>query len=71
MAGRLCVRNRIYEHVFDHRWVVTHMPDAELRRQKRAFRQGLAMAGALSGAVLAVVALLAAFAMKKARLCCL
>lgn len=38
--GALCVRNRIYEHVFDQRWVTANLPDAELRRQRRAYRRG-------------------------------
>jgi WD40 repeat protein len=55
-AGRLVVRNRIYDRVFDRAWVVQHMPDAELRRQRLAYRRGLARAAALSGVVLAVMA---------------
>ncbi len=34
--GLLKVRNRIYERVFDREWVRTHLPDAELRRQRAA-----------------------------------
>lgn len=60
--GVLALRNRIYERVFDRDWVEQHMPDAELRRQRTAYRQGVlrataggtAMAGAL--AILATVA---------------
>src|SRR5262249_27437065 len=37
-GGRLRVRNRIYERIFDAAWVAAHMPDAELRRQRAAYR---------------------------------
>src|SRR5262249_39117232 len=40
-GGLLKVRNRIYDRVFDREWVTAHMPGAELRRQKAAFRKGL------------------------------
>src|SRR5262245_52788155 len=33
----LAVRNRIYERVFDRRWVRARMPGDELRRQQAAF----------------------------------
>ncbi len=40
-GGYLRVRNHIYERVFDQEWVKTNMPDAELRRQRAAYRRGL------------------------------
>jgi hypothetical protein len=54
-GGRLQVRNRIYGHVFDRRWVEANMPDAEKRRQRRAFRRGVLLA---SGAVTGLFALI-------------
>jgi WD40 repeat protein len=57
--GLLRVRNRIYGRVFDREWVTLHMPDAELRRQKAAFRRGVARTSAIASVVLAVVAGLA------------
>jgi WD40 repeat protein len=66
-AGCLRVRNRIYERVFDPQWVIRHMPDAELRRQRAAFRRGLLRATAVSAAVLVVVAGLALVALSQAR----
>jgi TPR repeat protein len=39
--GILQVRNRIYRKVFNHAWIQENMPDAELRRQKTAYRQGV------------------------------
>ncbi len=38
--GLLKVRNRIYAHVFDRKWISENMPDAEMRRQRAAFRRG-------------------------------
>jgi hypothetical protein len=39
--GYLHVRNRIYWRVFDGSWIQTNMPQAEVRRQKRASRRGM------------------------------
>lgn len=39
--GRLVVRNRIYDCVFDEDWIRSSMPDAETRRQRRAFAAGI------------------------------
>lgn len=39
--GRLMVRNRVYERVFDHQWVQSNMPGAELRRQRAAYMRGI------------------------------
>jgi hypothetical protein len=38
---RLYVRNRIYARVFDKAWIAANMPDAEVRRQRAAFRRGV------------------------------
>jgi WD40 repeat protein len=56
---RLRLRNRIYERVFNREWITVHMPDAEVRRQRAAYRRGLLRATAVSGVILAVVASLA------------
>jgi WD40 repeat protein len=53
--GRLQVRNRIYERVFDAAWVTSSMPDAELRRQRAAYRRGVVRTAAIAAVVLAVV----------------
>ncbi len=58
-GGVLCARNRIYERVFDMAWVRAHKPEAELRRQRIAFRRGVAIATAISTLVISVVAGLA------------
>jgi WD40 repeat protein len=65
-AGRVRVRNRIYERVFDRDWVTAHMPDAELRRQRAAYWQGLLRAAAVSAVVVAVVLSLALAALSQA-----
>ncbi len=56
--GFLKVRNRIYNQVFDKEWVIAHMPDAELRRQQAAYRQGMIKI-ALPGAWIVLLPLIA------------
>ena len=51
-SGHLAVRNRIYERVFDREWVKTNMPDAELQRQRAAYRRGLLRATAVAALIL-------------------
>jgi WD40 repeat protein len=51
----LVVRNRVYERVFDRHWIHAHMPGAEARRQRAAFRRGLMFAAGLAFAVLTVI----------------
>ncbi len=63
--GRLRVRNRIYSQVFDREWVKAHMPDAELRRQRAAYRRGLLRASAVAAVIIAVIAGLAFTAIKQ------
>ena len=52
--GYLQVRNRIYWQVFDPAWIQTNMPEAEVRRQRRAGRKGMFV-----GFTIAVLLLLA------------
>lgn len=54
-ANHLTVRNKIYEHVFDQRWIRVNMPDAEVRRQRAAFRKGAIRAAGLAVVILAVI----------------
>ncbi len=65
--GLLRVRNRIYARVFDREWIDDHMPDAERRRQRAAYRQGLARGGALAAVILAVMTGLSLTALDRAR----
>jgi WD40 repeat protein len=66
--GRLQVRNRIYAHVFDVPWVLAHLPDTELQRQKAAYRRGLVRAAALSGIVFTPVIALTIWALRSAQI---
>jgi WD40 repeat protein len=61
-GGELVIRNRIYHQVFDREWVHTHMPDAELRRQRAAYRRGILRTAAVSLVAVSVVGTLAVVA---------
>jgi len=50
---RLRMRNRVYEHVFDRKWIAENMPEQELRRQKQSYRRGVVWTAIASGAILA------------------
>src|SRR5262249_46574157 len=67
VQGTLRVRTRIYGRVFDRSWVLTHMPDAELRRQRAAYRRGLIRASAAAGVIVAVVVGLGLAALHQAK----
>ena len=54
VEGYLWVRNRIYYRVFDREWVQANMPDAEKRRQRRAYRRGLLRASAVAAVLFAM-----------------
>jgi WD40 repeat protein len=64
-GGRLKVRNRIYERVFDLAWVAAHMPDAEVRRQRAAYRRGVWRTAIISTLILALFGWLALTAIKQ------
>jgi hypothetical protein len=53
--GRLRLRNRVYRQAFDRDWILSNLPQAELRRQRAAFRRG--MVGATVGVVMLLVLL--------------
>ncbi len=65
--GVLRSRNRIYDHVFDPAWVRSHMPGAELRRQRTAYLRGLLRALTVGLGVLIVISALALSAAQSAR----
>ena len=50
-SGRLRVRNRFYERAFDAAWVKQNLPDAEVRRQREAYRRGVVRTLTLAGTV--------------------
>jgi AAA-like domain len=62
--GHLRVRNRIYKRVFDREWVTQNMPDAEVRRQRAAYRRGLLRAAAVAALILAVIGTLSVAAVR-------
>jgi WD40 repeat protein len=64
--GMLEMRNRIYAHVFDRAWIRKHMPDAERRRQRAAYRRGALRVALVSLALLAIVGSLGLLALKQA-----
>jgi WD40 repeat protein len=66
--GRLRVRNRIYEQVFDQAWVAQNMPDAEVRRQRAAYRKGWLRATAIAAVMLVLMASLAFVAIRQRNL---
>jgi outer membrane protein assembly factor BamB len=51
VQGRLQVRNRIYASVFSPAWARSSMPDAELWRQRAAYRRGVLQASAAAALV--------------------
>lgn len=57
--GFLCIRNRIYARAFDRAWVLTTMPEAELRRQRTAYRRGLLQSSIAVGLLVIVISVLA------------
>lgn len=57
--GRLRVRNRIYERVFNGDWIKANLPGAEIRRQRAAFRRGVLRTGAVAAVILTIVTALA------------
>jgi WD40 repeat protein len=63
--GELRVRNRIYERVFGRDWVKENMPDAELRRQREAYRKGLFRAAAVAAGIIAMIGGLAFLAISQ------
>ncbi|MGE0883455.1 MAG: AAA-like domain-containing protein [Blastocatellales bacterium] len=66
--GYLKVRNRIYERVFDRDWIKEHMPDAELRRQRMAYRRGIIRTSAIAAVIVAVITTLAIIAYQQRNL---
>ena len=61
-GGWLLLRNVIYARVFDAAWIAEHMPDAEVRRQKRAYRLGVLRTAAGAALLVSLTAILAAYA---------
>ncbi len=64
---RLVVRNEIYRRVFSRAWVRDNMPDAEVRRQKAAYRRGVLRTASVAAVVLVAMGALAMTAVSYAR----
>lgn len=65
--GQFEVRNRIYERVFDRKWVLEIMPDAELQRQRAAYRRGVLRTAGVSTAVMAAIIAMMLFTINRER----
>jgi WD40 repeat protein len=63
--GCLAPRNPIYAQVFGPEWVTKNMPDAEVRRQRAAYRRGLARASLIAALIVVVIAVLAGVALRQ------
>ena len=55
LKNQLTVRNLIYSRVFDRAWIEANMPDAEKRRQKAAFKQGLIQASTVATGIIVLM----------------
>jgi YD repeat-containing protein len=53
--GLLWVRNRIYYRAFDRDWIQANLPDAEVRRQRAAYRRGALRVGLAAGVTIAAL----------------
>lgn len=66
--GKLRVRNRIYDRIFNGDWVKANLPGAEVRRQRAAFRRGVIRTTAIAVVILTVMAALAITAFRQRNL---
>lgn len=66
--GKLRVRNRIYDRVFNREWIKANLPGAEVRRQRAAFRRGVIRTTAVAALLLTVMAALAITAFRQRNL---
>jgi WD40 repeat protein len=65
-GGRIVLRNRIYECVFDRAWIERSMPDAEIRRQRAAYGRGAVRTMAIAGLIVAAFAALSVYGFRQA-----
>ncbi|MBP6823626.1 MAG: AAA-like domain-containing protein [Acidobacteria bacterium] len=65
--GSFKLRNRIYERVFDREWASKNMPDADLQRQRAAYRRGVIRTSTLSAVLLVIIGASLFIALKKSR----
>ena len=62
--GRLKVRNRIYGSVFNREWILDSLPNAEMRRQRAAFRRGTLRTAGVASVILVTMAILMTFSVR-------
>jgi tetratricopeptide (TPR) repeat protein len=58
IKGQLYVRNRIYYHGLDSKWITANMPDAEMRRQRAAYKRGVWRTTAIAAGILVIMGML-------------
>jgi len=66
VSGRLVTRNRIYEHVFNRSWIRANLPQADLLRQREAFRRGVLRTTAIAAVILTAMAIMVFIALSLA-----
>lgn len=66
--GKLHVRNRIYDRVFNGEWIKANLPGAEGRRQRAAFRRGVIRTTGIAALILTAMAALAITAVRQRNL---
>jgi WD40 repeat protein len=66
-GGCLRKRNRIYSAVFDENWIQAHLPDADLRRQRAAFRRGVLRTTGIAAVVVGALTITVLIANHQAR----
>lgn len=60
--GILTTRNRIYQNVFNQKWIKANKPDAELQKQKAIYRRRLAAVASLAVVIITALSSLAIYA---------
>jgi len=63
--GRMAVRNRIYGRVFHKGWVESHLPEADVLRQRAAYRRGVTRTALYAGIAVCFLALMVAYAFEQ------
>lgn len=53
--GLLKIRSPIYSRVFNRKWVAQNLPDAEVRRQREAYRRGMVRSSVWAALIISIV----------------
>jgi hypothetical protein len=62
VGGELKIRNRIYSQVFDAKWIADNLPNAEIQRQKAAYRAGVLRTAGVAAILLLLMSILTTLA---------